>query len=88
MSCSTEVISTAPSTPKIAAQRSSQNTDPVRRSRSQMPIELASSAISSRASDVPIADCAAESSSSATTVAASCLSSAASSSDQGRGSAS
>ena len=33
-----------------------------------MPIELASSAISSRASDVPIADCAAESSSSATTL--------------------
>jgi hypothetical protein len=50
-----------------------------------MPIELASRATSSRASEAPIADRAADSSSSAMTEAAICSSRAASSSDHDRG---
>ena len=77
---------TAPSRPKMAAQRSSQSMTPRRRSTSQMPTELASRATSSRASDVPIAVLAAASSSSATTEAPSWSSSCASSSVHCRGS--
>ena len=64
---SSPASSSGPSSPKIAALRWSQYTVPVRRSRSQMPTDPASSATSNRASDAPTADCAAESSSSATT---------------------
>ena len=69
----------------MAAQRWSQSMTPRTRSTSQMPIELASIATSSRASDVPTAVRAAASSSSAITEAASCSSSCASSADHPRG---
>ena len=82
---SNAVISVAPSSPKSAAQRLSQKPVSVRRSRSQIPMELASSATSRRTRDAPAADWAAESSSSATTEAASCCSSSAASSLQFRG---
>jgi hypothetical protein len=81
-------IRVAWSKPKIAALRSSQSMKPARRSTSQMPTELASSATPRRRVDQATSAFAAASSSSATTELASWRSSSASSSVQGRGPAS
>jgi hypothetical protein len=71
---------TGPSTPKIAEHRASASNMPARRSISQIPTELASSATSRRRSELVTSALAAASSSSVTTEAASWVSTATSSS--------